>query len=102
MNDANETHHGLSGGEISDKDRARYVKVRDNIKFEPDVHRLLDLQPDDGRWRYLIQTPFITWPKFVIGTTDDANEEVKILFRCGSEWSARGEWDRLSGEEVES
>jgi hypothetical protein len=86
----------LTGGELPPEERRQYVELRDRIQKEPDVllvHALA--RQADGRWLYLVETPYITFPKFVIGRTDLSNESVELLFRCGAEWSARAEWDRL-------
>lgn len=86
----------LTGGEIPAEQRRQYVELRNRIQKESDVLQVLELACQcDGRWLYLIQTPFVTFPKFVIGRTDLSNEWTEILFRCGAEWSARTEWDRL-------
>lgn len=86
----------LTGGELPAELREQFVQLRDRIQKEPDVLQLHELsRQNDGRWLYLIQTPFVTFPKFVIGRTDLTNEWVEVLFRCGAEWSARAEWDRL-------
>ncbi len=86
----------LTGGELAAADRMAYCQMLALIRAEGDVHAVLELaRMADGRWLYLIETPFITFPKFVIGRTDSTNEWVEVLFRCGAEWSARAEWDRL-------
>ena len=91
-----------SGGEMEENYRRQYVALRNLIQREADVHAVLELSRQaDGRWMYLIQTPFVTFPKYVIAITDVENESVEIFLRCGSEWSARAEWDRLEcGTEV--
>lgn len=92
-----------SGGEMDETYRRQYVALRNFIQREADVHAVLELaRMPAGKWMYLIQTPFVTFPKFVIGVTDVENESAEILLRCGSEWSARAEWDRLEcGTEAE-
>lgn len=86
----------FSGGEISEAHKRQYVALRNALQKEPDVHAVLELaRQTDGRWLYLIETPFVSFPKFVIGRTDVENESVDLLFRCGAEWSARAEWDRI-------
>ena len=96
------TPPSYSGGEMDENYQRQYVALRNLIQREADVHAVLELASQaDGRWIYLIQTPFVTFPKFVIGLTDVENEEVEIFMRFGSEWSARAEWDRLDcGMEV--
>ena len=83
----------LSGGET--EDRAAYLKLRALLQQETDVHAVLALSwvPQEGRWLYLIKTPFATWPKFVVGYTDQENNDPEIIFRCGAEVPARGCFD---------
>lgn len=50
----------------------------------------------ESRWLYWIKTPFATWPKHVVGWTDDANVETEILFRCGNESVAREQFNELN------
>jgi hypothetical protein len=68
-------------------------EVRARIAAERDVQRVLEIAPDDKRFRYLVQTPFDTWPRYVIGTTDAALSDVRIEFRCGEECFAREKWN---------
>lgn len=85
----------FSGGEIPIDHQRQYVALRNLLQKEADVHQVLELsRQSDGKWMYLIQTPYVTFPKYVIGRTDVENESVDILFRCGAEWSARSEWDK--------
>jgi hypothetical protein len=73
----------------ADEERA----LREQIGRESDVRRVLELTPiGGGRFRYLIETPFATFPRFVIGTTDAENEDVRIELKCGAEWNARQQW----------
>jgi hypothetical protein len=56
---------------------------------EDDVRTVHALQPmDDGRVLYLIETPFLTFPKYVVGSTNAANDDVRTLLACGAKWSA--------------
>ncbi len=98
------TAPSYSGGEMEENYQRQYVALRNLIAKQSDVYSVLELYRQvDGKWLYLIQTPFVTFPKFVIGRTDVENESVEILLRCGSEWSARAEWDRQRyGAEVQS
>jgi len=61
------------------------LRLRGLILSELDVFAVHGLSwvPDEGRWLYFIQTPFATWPKFVVGWTDADNAAPKIMFRCG-------------------
>lgn len=67
------------------------------LNEESDVKRVLALEllpatvplgNDERRWAYLIETPFMTFPKFAWGTTNALNNDVRILGTCGAEWSA--------------
>ncbi len=94
----------MSGGEIEGPLRDAFVRLSRLIRVEPDVHLLiaLDRLPDDDDladrpWIYLIETPFATFPRFVIGRTDDDNENPDILFQSSTEWSAMEEWQNLIG-----
>lgn len=66
------------------------------LEEESDVKRVLALEPlaededdyDKQRWLYLIETPFMTFPKFAWGTTNALNNDVRQLGACGAEWNA--------------
>ena len=68
------------------------------IEAEPDVKRLVELAVIGTGWLYLIETPFETWPRFVIGTLSPDGSGPRILLNCGQEWSARAEWHRVQKE----
>jgi hypothetical protein len=87
----------MSGGEIPLEQRAEYIRLRDLIKREEDVFDVIALSRRcDGTWLYYIRTPFVSYPKFVIGETTAENEvTLPPLFRSGMQWSADAEWDRL-------
>ena len=77
-------------------------RLRALISNESDVKRIVELVPlADGRFGYLVETPFESFPKFVVGTTDADNEEVCIGLRCGAEWSAREYFEKQFGAAVE-
>lgn len=71
---------------VLDRLRARIVREAD-VKV---LHRLEDVGM--GRFAYLIETPFMTFPRFVVGTTDADNEEVMICLKCGLLASAEEEF----------
>lgn len=74
-------------------------RLRALIVAEGDVRRIMELVPlAGGRYAYLIETPFETLPKFVVGTTDAQNANVDIELRCGAEWSAREHFERHYGQ----
>ena len=71
------------------------------ICLEGDVRRLLELRPlPDGRWAYWIETPFESFPRYVIGSTDAQMTAVRIEFKCGQAWSARQAWETAYGQIV--
>lgn len=91
-----ETTHKLTGGplpaDIQEEERA----VRALITREADVFALHALaRRSDGTFLYLIETPFATFPRFVIGSCDARVADARPLFRCGQRWSADAEWHRL-------
>lgn len=95
-----QTNTSLTGGELAEPLRSEFLAIRHLIASEEDVHQVLSLAKiaDESRWLYFIQTPFATWPKFVIGTTDPENQSPEILFRSGSEWSAREAWTEIAAQ----
>ena len=61
-------------------------QLADLITREADVKTLHNLEPhptEAGRFVYLIETPFESWPRFVCGTTDSRNERVSIETQSG-------------------
>lgn len=96
MDTQTENQCRLSGGETVDSEA--YRRLRALLAAEADVHEVLALSyvPEDRKWLYLIKTPFATWPKFVIGETDSENANPELIFRCGAEWSAWSEWEKLN------
>lgn len=72
------------------------VSLREIMAREEDVKRIVRLEPTGtGRFRYLIETPFATFPKFVIGTTDAKFDDVRLELRCGLLESAEERWPEL-------
>lgn len=72
---------------------AQTEDLRQHLLQEADVQRVVALEPleaggADQRWVYLIETPFMTFPKFAVGTTNASNNDVRILVTGGAEWSA--------------
>jgi hypothetical protein len=72
--------------------------LRDLIAAEPDVRAVLELEPIAGTddWRYLIETPFATFPRYAIGRTDATLSRVRITHRCGHIDTAREAWTEAS------
>jgi hypothetical protein len=90
----------MSGGEVEGPLKEAYDRLAELITAETDVHRLLALMPfhdslPGEQWIYMIETPFSSFPRFVIGETDAANAAPSLLFQSGTEWSARNHWDTL-------
>ena len=84
-----------SGGESPA--REAIIRLRSMILQESDVLAVLGLcEQADGRWLYLIKTPFATWPKFVVGYTDDQNLNPSIIFRCGLEDNGVAKFQELN------
>lgn len=71
------------------------ARLRALILAEADVKALHRLEPRFGRYCYLIETPFQTFPKFVIGTTNADNTQVHITHQCGAQWQADEAWQKL-------
>lgn len=66
------------------------------LRREQDVRGVIALQPlGDGRALFLIETPFVTFPKFVVGSTNEHNDDVRILMSCGARWSAEDAFDEI-------
>ena len=70
--------------------------LRGLIMAELDVRTLHALERlKDGRWAYLIETPFMTFPRFAVGTTSATNEDVRIVVTCGLLPTAEAEFKAL-------
>jgi len=77
-------------------------QLKSRIEAQADVERVLGLEllpaAEDARgerWAYLIETPFMTFPKFAWGTTNGLNNDVRILGSCGAEWNALEQFNEL-------
>ena len=94
------TANRMSGGEIEGLKKERFETLRRLITTEADVHQLHALLPahtaDSERWLYFIETPFATFPRFVIGETDQVNASPTILFQSGTFWTAADHWQSLT------
>lgn len=68
--------------------------LRELIAAEPDVRAVLELEPVGGTndWLYLIETPFDSFPRYVIGRTDASMKNVRIVSLCGHLCTARATW----------
>lgn len=89
-----DTRHRTSGGEITGEEKSAWLRMRNILEGQEDVHRLiaLDYDADAMRWWYLIETPFATFPRFVIGHADPENLEPIVEFQSAAEWSAQHAW----------
>lgn len=72
------------------------ANLRKIMEMEDDVKSIIRLESIGNRFRYLIETPFETFPKFVVGTTDAAFDDVRLESRCGMLSTAEKAWDRYS------
>jgi hypothetical protein len=63
------------------------IEACDDVKA---LVRLEELQR--GVWLYLIETPFTTFPRYVVGRTDVGNEEPVVMLKCGRLDSAEAEY----------
>jgi hypothetical protein len=66
--------------------------LKQRMEREDDIKRVVRLVPCGGRFRYLIETPFKTFPRFVIGTTDETFDDVRLEMRCGLLATAERHW----------
>lgn len=66
------------------------------IVQQPDVKKLLRLEKFGAGFRYQIETPFATFPKFVIGVTDIEFEMVRLAHRCGLIESSDRAWAEMA------
>lgn len=71
---------------------AQLEVLRRRIEAEPDVRRVMELEPCGALFRYMIETVY-DMPRFVIGTTDEAFDDVRPIVKCGAEWTIRHAWD---------
>jgi hypothetical protein len=94
MPESNEQSEGALAG-VASADLLACISAL--IEEEYDVKQVLELVESGDRYRYMIETPFESFPKFVIGTTDEHLLDVNREVACGSEWAAREEWKRLVG-----
>lgn len=72
--------------------------LRDLIAAEPDVRAVLELEPIAGSadWRYLIETPFATYPRFVIGRVSETGEPLAIYHYSARIETARERWNKTA------
>jgi hypothetical protein len=72
------------------------TSLRDLIAAEPDVRAVLELAPIAGTtdWRYLIETTFGSFPRFVIGRCSATGAGCGIEHTCGHIETARIEWEK--------
>ena len=87
----------MSGGEQHEEQRLAFHRLKNLIEQEGDVHRVRDLRPIPGtpRWAYLIETPFATYPKFVVGSCNDDKSDIIILSKHSAEWGALASFEHL-------
>jgi hypothetical protein len=74
------------------------TQVAEMIAREGDVLRVVECEEiRPGRYRYLIETPFLTFPRFVIGQTNSDLSDVRVRLKCGAEWNAVQRWQEGVG-----
>lgn len=76
--------------------------VRRRVVAQADVrcvHRLVPLM--GGRFAYLIETPFLTFPRYAVGCCDELLADVRIEQTCGLLSSAEAEFALRYGSEVD-
>ncbi|RRJ97894.1 hypothetical protein Ga0100231_005420 [Opitutaceae bacterium TAV4] len=74
----------------------RIPALRAAMEKEPDVARVVAIRPRKDRFdrlQYWIETPFKTFPKFVIGETDADFTGTRLLHRCGVYENAENYWN---------
>lgn len=77
------------------------MSIRDLIEEQEDVKRVVALGGcGPNRYRYVIETPFLTFPRFVVGTTNSTLTEVSIEFSCGKEENALNEFFAKQESEI--
>lgn len=73
-----------------------FERLQALIEQESDVFHIHALTERlDGSFVYLIQTPFATFPKYVVGITDAENTSPIIHLCCGALWSAESAFQDL-------
>jgi hypothetical protein len=74
------------------------TQVAEMIAREADVFRVVECEEiGAGRYRYLIETPFRSFPRFVIGTTDAQMTDVRPRVKCGLLATAVDQWKKGAG-----
>jgi hypothetical protein len=71
--------------------------LRARIERESDVKSVLEIEPMGHLYRYLIETSYASFPKYVIGITDSNFDDVQPIFKCGLESTARAAWQKATG-----
>jgi|688.fasta_scaffold319333_6 hypothetical protein len=73
-------------------------EIRADISKQPDVAEVLGLVADSdqpGRFLFYIRTPFLTFPRFVIGSTDEQLHTVLLHVKTGLEVTALRHWELI-------
>jgi N-acetylglucosamine-6-phosphate deacetylase len=81
-------NHNQTGAHTMTTTAPTIEEIRSRIEQEDDVKRIIRLEPHGERFRYLIETPFATFPRFAVGTTDAAGEDVRLEAICGELYTA--------------
>jgi len=77
-------------------------ELRSKIEIQNDVKKVHRLRQIIGtkNWHYLIETPFETYPKFVVGICDSFGDPVQIETTCGLLKTAIDFWQELYPEQL--
>ena len=79
---------------LTNAERLEVLHLEDRLLSESDVRKVVKLRKVGERFQYLIETPFETFPRYVVGTTDCAFDDVRIQMRCSALWSAEDWWEK--------
>lgn len=74
------------------------ITVKAMLESHADVKRVLKLEPRFSRWLYLIETPFVTFPRFVIGMCDEQGMQASVKLSCGTERIALERWSDIAAD----
>ena len=88
----------FSGGEIPAGQKETFFVLRKLLHAADDVLRVVHLAPfdtDATRWIYLIETPFATFPRFVVGTCAPDGSECRIEYHHVSEQGAVASFEQF-------
>lgn len=91
-----------------DSRASRYIVAMEKILREKDVRRVVKLRETPAGWVYMIETPFDSFPKFVIGSASSDFSGVLLLHRSGcilsamNDWTTRADADELAAANLDA